>query len=148
MVIMSVDFGEARTGLAVCDEGEILASPLCVVREKNFRRRAEAVAARAVSSGAGLIVVGHPKKMDGTKSEAAEKCERFSALVRELSGIPVALWDERVTTVLANTYLNEAEVRGRKRKAVVDAVAACIILEEYLTYRHSSTSKSVKSNIS
>jgi putative Holliday junction resolvase len=135
MVIMSVDYGGARTGLAVCDKDEILSSPLCVICEKNFFDCAKEVARQAVSIGAELIVMGHPKRMDGSIGETAEKCEHFSAVVGELSGIPINLWDERVTTVLANNYLDMANVRGKRRKAVVDAVAAVIILDEYIAYR-------------
>lgn len=135
MKIMSVDFGDSRTGIAVCGESEMLASPLTVITEYNFERCAEKVAELAKKENAGLIVVGYPKNMNGTIGERAEKCAEFSRLVSELSGIPSELWDERSTTVTAHNYLNETNVRGKKRKAVVDAVAATIILETYLAYR-------------
>ena len=135
MRIMSVDYGDSRTGIAVCDKGEILASPLTVITEYNFERCAEKVAELAKKEKAELIVVGHPKNMDGSEGERAEKCAEFARLVGELSGLPAELWDERRTTVTAHNYLNETNVRGKKRKAVVDAVAATIILESYLAYR-------------
>ena len=135
MRIMSVDYGDSRTGIAVCDKGEILASPLTVITEYNFERCAEKVAELAKKEKAELIVVGHPKNMDGTEGERAEKCAAFASLAGELSGLPTELWDERRTTVTAHNYLNETNVRGKKRKAVVDAVAATIILESFLEYR-------------
>lgn len=132
---MSVDFGDSRTGIAVCDKSEMLASPLTVITEYNFERCAEKVAELAKKEKAELIVVGYPKNMNNTIGERAEKCAGFSKLVSELSGIPAELWDERSTTVTAHNYLNETNVLGKKRKAVVDAVAATIILETYLAYR-------------
>ena len=80
-------------------------------------------------------MVGYPKNMNNTIGERAEKCQKFAELVSKQSGIPTELWDERSTTVTAHNYLNETNVRGKKRKAVVDAVAATIILETYLAYR-------------
>ena len=138
MRIMSVDYGDSRTGIAVCDKGEILASPLTVITEYNFERCAEKVAELAKKERAELIVVGYPKNMDGSEGERAEKCAEFARLAGELSGLPTELWDERRTTVMAHNYLNETNVRGKKRKAVVDAVAATIILESYLAYKKSS----------
>ncbi|MEZ3454979.1 MAG: Holliday junction resolvase RuvX [Oscillospiraceae bacterium] len=135
MRIMSVDFGDSRTGIAVCDKSEMLASPLTVITEYNFERCAEKVAELAQKEKAELIVVGYPKNMNNTIGERAEKCQKFAELVSGLSGIPAELWDERSTTVTAHNYLNETNVRGKKRKAVVDAVAATIILETYLAYR-------------
>lgn len=135
MRIMSVDFGDSRTGIAVCDKSEMLASPLTVITEYNFERCAEKVAELAKKEQAELIVVGYPKNMNNTIGERAEKCQKFAELVSEQSGIPTELWDERSTTVTAHNYLNETNVRGKKRKAVVDAVAATIILEMYLAYR-------------
>lgn len=135
MKIMAVDFGDSRTGIAVCDKSEMLASPLTVITEYNFERCAEKVAELAKREQAELVVVGYPKNMNNTIGERAEKCQKFAELVSELSGISMELWDERSTTVTAHNYLNETNVRGKKRKAVVDAVAATIILETYLAYR-------------
>ena len=135
MRIMSVDFGDSRTGIAVCDKSEFLASPLTVITEYNFDRCAEKVAELAISEKVEEIVVGLPKNMNGTIGERAEKCQTFGEMVESLSNINVVMWDERCTTVSAHAYLNETNVRGKKRKAVVDAVAATIILESYLSYR-------------
>ncbi|MBP1592838.1 MAG: Holliday junction resolvase RuvX [Oscillospiraceae bacterium] len=138
MKIMAVDFGDSRTGLALCDKSELLASPAGVIEEKNFERCIEKVAAAAKEHGAEEVVVGHPKNMNGTIGERAQKCELFAEKLSELVEVPVKLWDERSTTVSAHYYLNQTNTRGKKRKAVVDAVAATIILESYLGFRKNS----------
>ena len=136
MKILAVDLGVARTGLAICDETETLASPLTTICERRDEPRLDKVAQIALESGAGLIVVGHPKNMDGTCGESAQRAERFAKALAEQTGLPVTLWDERLTTVSAIGYLNETDTRGKKRKAVVDTVAATIILQNYLDSRH------------
>ena len=138
MIIMSVDFGDARTGIAVCGKSELMASPVCVISEKDFEKCIEKTAALAKEQRAEEIVVGYPKNMNGTVGERAEKCTLFAEKLGELTGLPVKLWDERNTTVSAHGYLNTTNTRGKKRKAVVDAVAAVIILESYLGYRRNS----------
>ena len=135
MIIMSVDFGDSRTGIAVCDKNEFLASPVCVISEKNFDECIRKTAEKAVERKAQEIVVGYPKNMNNTIGERAEKCQLFSEKLAEITKCPVKLWDERCTTVSAHNYLNVTNTRGKKRKAVVDAVAATIILESYLGYR-------------
>lgn len=80
-------------------------------------------------------MVGHPLNMDGSCGDRAKLCEEFADKLRELVTVPVELWDERQTTVSAIGYLNETNTRGKKRKQVIDAVAATIILENYLAYR-------------
>ena len=139
MIIMSIDAGDARTGIAVCDKGELLASPVCVIEEYNSERRLEKIAAKARELKADLVVVGLPKNMDGSEGARAQVCREFASLLsQELGDVPVTLCDERSTTVLAHTYLNIADVKGRKRKKTVDAVAAVIILEDYLALRKNS----------
>ena len=135
MKIMAVDLGDVRTGLAACDRTEFLASPIGVIEDHSFGNTMKKVAAAAEEYGIQEIVVGHPKNMDGSEGERAQKCEKFAMMLREIVSIPVTLWDERSTTVLAHNYLNENNVRGKKRKEVVDAVAATLILESYLNYR-------------
>ena len=137
MIIMSVDFGDARTGIAVCGKSELIASPVTVIAEKDLEKCAEKTAALAKEQRAEQIVVGYPKNMNGTIGERAEKCSHFADIVGELTGLSV-LWDERNTTVSAHNVLNVTNTRGKKRKAVVDAVAAVIILESYLGYRRNS----------
>ena len=135
MKILSVDVGDARTGLAVCDRGELLASPVGVIHEFHKERLADRVADQAREQGAEMIVVGHPINMDGTLGPRSALVKEFCSLLSARCGVPVRLWDERGTTVSATRILNETDVRGKKRKAVVDAVAAVIILESCLAYR-------------
>lgn len=136
MKIMAVDFGEARTGLAVCDKTEFLASPVGVIKEKDFETCVKKVGYAAIHElGVEMVVVGLPKNMDGSLGPRAELCDKFARALKALIPIPVVTWDERQTTMQASTYLNEMNVRGTKRKEVIDEVAATIILESYLQYR-------------
>ena len=135
MIIFGVDFGDTRTGWAVCDRSELIASPAGVLTERTFLLCAKKTADAAKEARAEEIVVGHPLNMNGTLGPRAEKCEAFAEKLRELTGLPVTLWDERCTTVAAHQILNTTDTRGKKRKNVVDAVAAVLILESYLGYR-------------
>ncbi len=137
MVILSVDFGRARTGIAVCDRSEFLASPVTVIQEKYVPALVEKVAALAAEKKAERIVVGLPVNMNGTEGESARNARRFADDLHTASGIPVDLLDERCTTMEAHQFLNATNTRGKKRKAVVDAVSAVIILENYLAKRKS-----------
>lgn len=132
MVILSVDYGDARTGVAVCDKMEILASPVGVIHEtyepKVIAKLKEFIAEKKPE----LIVVGLPVNMDGSKGERAQKCILFAEKLKEETGVPVKLYDERLTTVSAHRILSENNVRGQKRKNVVDAVSAVMILESYM----------------
>ncbi len=135
MVILSVDYGDVRTGVAVCDKNELLASPVGVITERRAERLAEKIASLAAQYGAERIVLGLPKNMDGTEGFRAQACREFAALLESEAGLPVVLRDERLTTVSAHNYLNATDTRGKKRKETVDAVSAVIILEDYLAYR-------------
>ncbi len=135
---MSVDFGDARTGIAVCGKSEMIASPVTVINEKDFNLCLEKTAALAKEQRAEQIIVGYPKNMNGTIGERAEKCALFAQELEKLTGVTVKLWDERNTTVSAHNALNVTNTRGKKRKAVVDAVAATIILESYLDFRRNT----------
>ena len=139
MIIMSVDLGKARTGLAVCDKTEFLASPYKVIFEKSPNKLHEKVVQAAMEAKAELIVVGLPKNMDGTEGESAQNARAFAEQLKELTGLPVDMQDERGTTITAHGYLNDTNTRGKKRKAVVDEVAATIILQDYLDKRKSRT---------
>lgn len=138
MVILSVDLGKARTGIAVCDAGELLASPLTVIQEHNTERLLERIAALAKERGAQEIVMGLPRNMDGSEGESAQNARAFGAALQACIALPVAFSDERGTTITAHGYLNEANVRGKKRKSTVDAVAATIILQDYLDFRRNT----------
>ena len=135
MIILGIDLGKARTGVAICDRGELLASPLTVVNEHNRERLVERLAALARENRAELLAVGLPRNMDGTEGESAQNAREIGALLEEAAGLPVAFVDERGTTVTAHGYLNDTNTRGKRRKAVVDPVAATVILQNYLDYR-------------
>lgn len=137
MRILAVDLGLVRTGLAVSDPTGFLASPVATVTERHMDMLLEKVAQVALEQGAEEIIVGHPRNMDGSRGESARRAEDFARALEESTGKPVKLWDERMTTVSAIGYLNETDTRGKKRKAVVDTVAATIILQDYLdSLRH------------
>lgn len=135
MKMLAVDLGLARTGLAVSDPLEQLASPVGTVEERHPDRLLDKVAEAAREQGAETIVVGHPRNMDGSRGESAQRAEEFARRLEDQTGLPVVLWDERMTTMSAIGYLNETNTRGKKRKAVVDTVAATIILQDYLDSR-------------
>ena len=135
MMILSVDLGDSRTGVAVCDKLEMLASPVTVIHEKYIPHVLSAVSAIASERQVERIVVGYPKNMDATIGARAEKCASFAKSLEELTNIPVVLWDERLTTVSAHAALNETKTFGKKRKAIIDSVAAVMILQSYLDYR-------------
>lgn len=132
MVIMSVDLGDARTGVAVSDSGESFAFPKGVIHEYNKEKLLVRLSEKARELGAEQLVVGFPKNMDGSVGFKAKECEELGKRLSEMTGLPLVLWDERCTTVSAHTALNFTDTRGKKRKSVVDAVAATIILEDYL----------------
>ena len=135
MKILAVDYGDSHTCLACCDRTETLASPLGVIDEKDFNICVEKVAAASVEYEVGMIVVGTPLNMNGTAGPRSEKCKLFAELLRNFVEVPVVMWDERSTTVTAHQMMNDVNKRGKKRKAVIDAVAAAVILENYLAYR-------------
>ncbi len=135
MVILAVDYGKVRTGLAVSDPGERLASPVCVIEERNSQRLAEKIARHAEERKAEQIVLGLPRNMDGSEGESAQNVRNFQQLLQEESGLDVVLRDERGTTITAHGYLNVTNTRGKKRKSTIDSVAAVIILQDYLDYR-------------
>ena len=135
MKILAVDFGEARTGLAVCDQMELLASPAGVLHDHNFQRVLEKTAQAAREQGVQEIVVGLPKNMNNSLGERAQRCQDFARALQQLVEVPVGMWDERSTTVSAIQVLNTTDTRGKKRKNVVDAVAAVMILEDFLRFR-------------
>lgn len=132
MIIMSVDLGKARTGIAVSDIGNQFAFPKEVITEYNTERLVTKICEKAKEYSAERIVVGFPKNMDGSLGVRALECSDIAEQIHRESEIEVVLWDERCTTVTAHNYLSMNNVRGKKRKQTVDAVAAVIILEDYL----------------
>ena len=130
--VMGVDYGDVRTGIAISDEGRFLASGIATLREAGMLKTADRVAAEAKARGATLIVVGLPRNMDGSEGPRAEVIRAFIGYLGERVDLPIELWDERLSTVEAHRILSASQVGGRRRKAVVDTLAAEIILQSYL----------------
>ena len=141
MIIMSVDLGKARTGIAVSDSGETFAFPKTVIYQNDNTALVQKIADLAKEYKVELIVVGYPKNMDGTEGSRAKECKDIAEQITAQSQIETVLWDERCTTISAAAALNFNDVRGKKRKEVIDIEAATIILEDYLRYRKNSAHK-------
>lgn len=132
MIILSVDYGDKRTGIACCDKGEMLAFPVTVINESYRKNLIEKIAVIAENKKAEKIVVGLPKNMDGSLGFRANECEDFARELSEKTGIETVMYDERLTTVSAHKALNVTDTRGKKRKETVDALSAVIILEDFI----------------
>ena len=132
MRIMAIDFGDARTGIAVSDLMNMMTGDAFVITEWNPEVIADKISAEAKARSVGTLVLGLPKNMDGTVGERAEKCLAFSELLKEKTGLPVVMWDERRTTVDAHRILHKNGKKMKNHKKNVDAVAASLILEGYL----------------
>jgi len=132
MRILAIDHGTKRMGIAVSDEMRTIAQPLEYIAaeplDKFFDRLRQIIADKQIS----LIVVGVPRNMDGTYGPAAVKVQEFVTALKEAVTVPLKSWDERLTSVQANRYLIEADVRRSKRKEKVDKTAAAILLQSYL----------------
>ena len=135
MVILAVDLGNARTGLAVSDKSETFAFPRGIIKEYNKEKLYKAIAEKAKEEKAELIVVGLPKNMDGSEGFKAEESHLAVEELKKLTELPIELWDERCTTISAHISLQMNGIETKKRKNVVDSVAATIILEDYLNFR-------------
>ncbi len=135
MIIMAIDLGHVRTGVAVSDPTELIASPVGTITERKDEVLLEKLAAVAKEKRAEMLVVGLPRNMDGSCGESAQRCQRLGEQLGEMTGLPVTFWDERLTTVSAIGFLNQTDTRGKKRKAVIDTVSAVIILEDFLRSR-------------
>ena len=137
MRIMAIDYGDAHTGVAISDLTGLLAGYTATIHT----RRQEEVLARLEELireyGVEELVLGYPKNMDGTLGPRAEKAQAMEQVLKERFALPVVLWDERRTTIDAHNILQSAGKNAKKRKAVVDSVAAALILEGYLTFRKS-----------
>ena len=135
MRIMGIDYGDARTGIAISDLLCSIVGTATVIHSRNTEKTLSEVHRLVRENEVGEIAVGLPKNMDGTEGARAELCREFAARVREATGVPVTMWDERRTTVEAHNILSEHNYHGKKRKNTVDAVAASLILEGYLAFR-------------
>ena len=132
MRILGVDFGDARTGIALSDVNGFLASPLTTVEGRGLQKVAEEVSRLAAENGAEKIVIGFPKNMNGTLGPRAERTRQFGDTLSALYAGEIIYVDERMTTVGAHQIMNETNTRGAKRKATVDKLAAALILQTYL----------------
>lgn len=132
MIIIGVDYGDARTGLAVCDKNEILASALTTVNESYAPKLIDKIIEIAIEKKAEAFVVGKPYNMDGSAGSRAQKCEEFAGELESKSGMKTFLCDERMTTVIAHNSLNFTNTRGKKRKQAVDSLSAQIILQDFI----------------
>ena len=137
MRIMAIDYGDAHTGIAISDPTGFLTGFTTVINAYRPEAVAEQIAALARENGAEELVLGHPINMDGTRGPRSEKARAMAELLKETTGLPVVLWDERRTTIDAHQILFNSGKNAKKRKKVVDAVAASLILEGYLTYKKS-----------
>lgn len=137
MRIMAIDYGDAHTGIAISDPTGFLAGFTTTINAYRPEAVAEQIAQLAAQHGAEELVLGHPKNMDGTRGPRAEKAEAMADMLRQVTGLPVVLWDERRTTIDAHNILFNSGKNAKQRKKVVDAVAASLILEGYLTFKKS-----------
>ena len=135
MKIMAIDYGDAHTGVAVSDPTLTLCGYSTVVNAYRSEAVIEKLRELIAEHGVTELVLGHPINMDGTRGPRAEKAEAFAEQLREATGLPVTLWDERRTTIDAHNLLAANGKRAKERKKTVDAVAASLMLEGYLTYK-------------
>ena len=134
MRVMAIDYGDARTGVALSDPSGLLTGFTTVIHSRNRETVLAQLAALCKERGADRLVMGFPRNMDGTEGPRAALYREFAASLEEATGMPVRLWDERRTTVEAHQILSSQNDHGKKRKNTVDAVAASLILEGYLGY--------------
>ncbi len=133
--IMGIDYGDARTGIAMSDLLCSIVGSTTVIHSRNRQKTLQQIQEIVQKNDVGEIVVGLPKNMDGSEGARAALCREFADEVGKITGLPVKLWDERRTTVEAHNILSEHNYHGKKRKDTVDAVAASLILEGYLAFR-------------
>ena len=135
MRIMGVDYGDARTGIAMSDLLCSIVGSTTVIHSRRDDKTIAEIKKLIDLNGVTEIVVGLPRNMNGTEGPRAEVCKAFAELLKEATGLPVAMWDERRTTVEAHNILSAHNYHGLKRKNTVDAVAASLILDGYLAFR-------------
>ena len=133
--IMGIDYGDARTGIAVSDLLCSIVGSTTVIHSRNDEKTIAKICELIQQNQVGEIVLGLPKNMNGTEGPRAELCREFAKKLEEATGLPVTMWDERRTTVEAHNILSQHNYHGKKRKDTVDAVAASLILEGYLNFR-------------
>ncbi len=132
MIVIGIDFGDVRTGFASCDPMQTVASAQGIVKASGMENMLSASVSKVNELGGEYLVIGCPVNMDGTKGHRAERCKRFAEKLSAATGLGYEMIDERLTTVEAYTYMNITDTKGRKRKSVVDALAAQIILQTWI----------------
>ena len=137
MRVMALDVGHKRIGVALSDPGQVLASTLQVIERKGRQRDLATVVQLVRQHEVGRIIVGYPRSLNGTVGQQARFVERYVAVLEKKLGdssldVPVVLWDERFSTVVADRLMAEAGRKGRERRERIDAVAAAVILQDYL----------------
>ncbi len=135
MKIMAIDYGDARTGIALSDLLCSIVGSTTVIHSRNSEKTLNEICRIAKDNDVREIAMGLPKNMDGTEGPRAQMCREFAMQIEQATGLPVKLWDERRTTVEAHNILSAHNYHGKKRKDTVDAVAASLILEGYLAFR-------------
>ena len=133
---MGIDYGDARTGVAISDLRCTIVGSTTVVRSRNTEKAIADIVKLVKDNQVGLIVVGLPRNMDGSEGARAQLCREFADLLKEAANVEVTMWDERRTTVEAHNILSQHNYHGQKRKDTVDAVAASLILEGYLAFHN------------
>ena len=134
MRVLAIDYGDVRTGIAVSDASGLIVGQTTVIHSYNAEKTAQEIARLVRETGAERLVMGFPRNMDGTEGPRAALYREFAKRVEEICGMSVVLWDERRTTVEAHQILSDCNYHGKKRKNTVDAVAASLILEGYLSF--------------
>ena len=135
MKIMSVDYGDARTGIAFCDKNEILATAFTTINESYAPKLVSKIKEIVDEEKPEMIVVGLPRNMDGSYGFRCDKCKQLGKLLQEEVGIPVEFEDERLTTVIAHDILSSNNIKSKKHKNNVDAVSAVVILQSFIDKR-------------
>ena len=135
MKIMAIDYGDARTGIALSDLLCSIVGSTTVIHSRNSEKTLNEICRIANENDVREIAMGLPKNMDGTEGPRAQMCREFAMQIEQATGLPVKLWDERRTTLEAHNILSAHNYHGKKRKDTVDAVAASLILEGYLAFR-------------
>ena len=132
---MSVDYGDARTGISFCDKNEILASAYTTINESYQPKLVEKIKSVIDKEKPEMVVIGMPRNMDGTYGFRCDKCKELGELLKDEINIPIEYEDERLTTVIAHDILSGNNVKGKKRKENVDAVSAVVILQSFIDKR-------------
>ncbi len=135
MIILGIDYGDVRTGISVCDKFEMLAVPVCVIKESYEPKLIDRICTVISEKKPELIIVGLPRNMDGSHGFRAEACTQFAKNLSDACGVETKMWDERLTSVIAHKQLYATGKKEKKHKENVDAAAAVEILQSFIDSR-------------